>query len=284
MQSVLREPLLHFLLIGAALFFVYEWSSTKEPSDADNQIVVSAGRIEQLINVFQKTWQRPPTAEELKGLIDDFVVEEIYYRKAVEMGIDRDDTIIRRRLRQKLEFLTEDVATLREPTDKELQAYLTANEAKFRDSPTYTFRQIYFNPEKHADPRGFVDQQLAALRNGDAVSGDTNLLPESFTTALRHQVDGTFGEGFAARLDELETGAWSGPIQSGLGLHVVKLDERTPGVLPKLSDIRVIVLREWNHEQRVAMRQQMNERMRDDFEVIIEWPDRDIESTDAVEK
>ncbi len=108
MQKLLREPLLHFLLIGAAIFVVFGLVNDRNSGDADNQVVVSAGRVEQLANIFTKTWQRPATAEELKGLIDDFVLEEIYYRQAVAMGIDRDDTVIRRRLRQKFEFLTND--------------------------------------------------------------------------------------------------------------------------------------------------------------------------------
>ena len=131
-MKILREPLLHFLLIGAALFVVFDLVSGPSRSAQDKQILVSAGRIQQMANIFSKTWQRPPTAEELKGLIDDFVLEEIYYRQAVAMGIDRDDTVIRRRLRQKFEFLTDDLAATIEPTEEELTAYLVANPRAFR--------------------------------------------------------------------------------------------------------------------------------------------------------
>ena len=117
MQRLLREPLLHFLLVGACLFLIYAWNRDSGSRSSTEQIVVSTGRIQQLATVFQRTWQRPPTDDELKGLIDDFVLEEVYYRQAVEMGIDRDDTIIRRRLRQKLEFLTDDATTLVAATD-----------------------------------------------------------------------------------------------------------------------------------------------------------------------
>jgi hypothetical protein len=109
-KRLLKEPLLHFLLIGASLFFVFGLAQDGMPGRTDDQVIVSAGRIEQLNNIFTKTWQRPPSPAELKGMIDDFVLEEIYYRQAVEMGIDRDDTVIRRRLRQKFEFLTDDMA------------------------------------------------------------------------------------------------------------------------------------------------------------------------------
>ncbi len=287
MRSILKEPLLHFLLIGAGLFVIYGMANETDTDDADCKLVVSAGRIEQLVTVFQKTWQRPPAREELQGLINDFLLEEVYYRQAVAMGIDRDDTIIRRRLRQKLEFLTDDTAALVEATDEELAAYLAANEDKFRESPTYTFRQVYFNPEKHGDnPEAHVVEQLDVLRAGKAGSGDVSLLPESFDQASRREVDGTFGTGFSRKLDELTTGDWQGPVRSGLGLHAIRLETRTRGRLPALAEIRPIVEREWQSEKRVANRQNMNERLLEEYEVIIEWPGdkaTDGEATDSGE-
>ena len=192
MKRILKEPLLHFFLIGVGLFVIYGLVNNPETTDPDKTIVVSEGRIDQLATVFGKTWQRPPTAQELKGLIDDFVMEEIYYRQAVAMGIDRDDTIIRRRMRQKLEFLTDDAAAMAEPTEKELAEYLAANEERFRQSPTYTFEQVYFNPEKHGDdPETKIAEQLPLLRSGEQV-GDVSLLPPSFDRMERDAVDGAF--------------------------------------------------------------------------------------------
>ncbi len=193
MKKALNEPLVHFLLIGAALFLIFGLLDDTA-GGPKQRVVVSAGRIEQLAGIFTKTWQRPPTGEELQGLIDEFVLEEVYYRQAVEMGLDRDDTIIRRRLRQKLEFLSDDTASLVEPTDEELEKYLAENEDSFRDSATYTFQQAYFNPEKHGDdPEAYVAEQLAALRSGKTEVGDVSLLPMLFDEATRRVVDGTFG-------------------------------------------------------------------------------------------
>ena len=235
---------------------------------------MSAGRIDQLTGIFAKTWQRPPTPEELKGLVDEYVLEEIYYRKALAMGIDKDDTIIRRRLRQKLEFLTEDIAALAEPSDGELAAYLSANEERFRTEPVYTFRQIYFNPERHGgDPEGYVREQLALLNSGEDVPGDRTLIPDSFAHASRHAVDGTFGTGFSGQLDELTPGAWSDPIRSGLGLHLVRLESRVPGHLPELAAIREKVAREWANDKRLATKKKLNDRLLEDYEVVIEWPE-----------
>jgi len=268
MKKILKEPLLHFILIGAALFFVYQWVNPGE-AETEKQIVISQGRIEQLATIFQKTWQRPPTDEELKGLVDDYILEEIYYRQAKAMGIDSDDTVIRRRLRQKFEFLTDDSAALVQPTDQELSDYLAANPYKFRQSPTYTFQQVYFNPEKHTQAE--VAEELSFLREGKQV-GDVSLLPSAFKDARRQAVDGTFGLGFSARLDEVPIGDWQGPVRSGLGWHLIKIDSRSEGTLPDLKQIRPIVEREWSHDRRLEFRKQINDRLMKQYEIRIEWP------------
>ncbi len=278
MRKLLKEPLLHFLLIGVGLFVVF---GIVKPSDdvreSDGKIVISAGRIEQLSSIYAKTWQRPPSKDEMQGLIDDFILEEIYYRQAIKMGIDRDDTIIRRRLRQKVEFLTDDTTSLIQPTDEELAAYIAANADKFRNDSTYTFQQIYINPEKHGDDlKGYVDAQLKALQAGEQVNGDPGLIQAGLGAEHGRAVDGIFGRGFAGKLDELEIGKWLGPIQSGLGVHLIKLDARVPGEVPELEDIRPVVEREWSNQKRVEMRKAVNEKLREEYEIVIEWPAGDV--------
>ena len=273
MQNFFKEPLLHFLLIGAALFVLFDLVNDRMSGAADNQIVVSAGRIEQLANIFTKTWQRSPTAEELKGLIDDFVLEEIYYRQAVAMGIDRDDTVIRRRLRQKFEFLTDDMAAASAPTDEELAAYLVANADAFVRDTTYTFEHVYINSD-HPGPNleAQVAEQLAALRAGNAAPGDAGLLPTYFEATPARAVDGTFGPRFSGRLDELPTGEWQGPIESGFGLHLVRIESRMEGTLPELDAIRSVVEREWANAKRLETRRIINEQLLSEYKVAIEWP------------
>jgi len=276
-MKILREPLVHFLLLGAVLFLIFGLTNQTGITGSDKRVVVSAGRVEQLATVFGKIWQRPPTSEELKGLIDDFVLEEIYYRQAVAMGIDRDDTIIRRRLRQKLEFLTDDVSTFVEPTDEELAAYLADNQEKFRSSTTYTFQQFYFNPEKHGDnTESFVAEQLKLLQSGKMPRGDVSLLPEFFDQDSRQTVDGTFGAGFSSKLDRLTIGDWQGPVRSGFGIHLIRLAGRTESRRPELAKIRSIVQREFSNEKRIAARRKMNERLLEEYEVTIEWPEGEV--------
>ena len=273
MKKLLKEPLVHFLLIGAGLFLFYG-QMNDTASGPKQRVVVSAGRIEQLARIFTKTWQRAPTREELQGLIHEFTLEEAYYRRAVEMGLDRDDTIIRRRMRQKLEFLTDDTAALVEATDEELEKYLAENEDSFRDSATYTFQQAYFNPEKHGgDPEAYVAEQLMALRSGETEVADVSLLPTSFNAATRRVVDGAFGAGFSRELDRLEVGKWQGPVRSGLGFHLIRIDSRTPGRLPELADIRPVVEREWRNARRLAVREEVNASLLEGYDVVIEWPE-----------
>jgi len=273
MKKLLREPLLHFLLIGAILFIVFGLVDDRPFGNSDNQVVVRAGRIEQLENIFAKTWQRPATADELKGLVDDFVLEEIYYRQAVAMGIDRDDTVIRRRLRQKFEFLTDDMAAANVANDDVLAAYLADNADFFMRDTTDTFEQVYFNPERRdIELDSYIEEQLAALRAGRRSNDDSGLLQGFFESAPRRTVDGSFGLGFSDNLDLLTPGSWQGPIESGLGLHLVRLGSRIEGTLPDLEEIRPIVEREWANEKRLETRRNVNEQLLSEYNVVIEWP------------
>ena len=280
MKDLLKEPLIHFMLIGVALFLVFAVVNREEVNSEDT-IEVDAGRIEQLAIVFQKTWQRPPTREELQALIDDYVLEEIYYRQAVAMGIDRDDTIIRRRLRQKLEFLTDDLTSLGKATEAELQTYLAEHPEKFRESPTFSFQQIYINPEKQ--DKDAVAKLLEQARAGNMESPGSGLLPGRFEESTVGTIDGQFGIGFAAQLDKLEPGNWEGPIESGLGMHLVLVEEKTAGRLPALADIQQQVEREWSNDQLVAARKEMNRRLRQQYEVVVHWPESSASNEDPGE-
>jgi len=165
LKSLLKEPLFHFLLLALALFAAYGALNPVQTSKQD-RIVIASAKIEQLATSFAKTWQRPPTDTELKGLIDDWVREEIAVREATAMGLDRDDTVVRRRLRQKLEFLSDDVAAQVSPSEDDLKAYLAAHPEKFQVEQRYTFRHVYLNPERHsADLEAKLDLELLLLVN-----------------------------------------------------------------------------------------------------------------------
>ncbi len=274
MRKVLREPLLHFLALGAVLFVYFEWSGGGGP--ASNRIVLTSGQIEHLAAGFTKVWQRPPTEEELKGLIDDWVREEIAVREATAMGLDRDDTILRRRLRQKLEFLAEDVVTAAPPTESELRDWLNAHADAFRTEPRIALRQVYLSPDRRgasteADAR-IILARLAATGPEASIDelGDPTLLPQELPLGPLREIASMFGEEFAARLESIDPGAWAGPVESGYGLHLVLLRERVEGSLPDFEAIRPEVTREVLAERRTRHLAEMYERLLEKYTVVIE--------------
>ncbi len=241
MKNLLREPLVHFLALGAVLFLVAGWKGGS--GSGSTRIVVTRGEIEHLTAGFERTWQRPPTDAELKGLVDEFVKEEIAAREASAMGLDRDDTVVRRRLRQKFEFLAEEDAA-GPPSDAELKAYLEKHADEFRPEPRLAFRQVYLNATKRgaaapSDAARLLDRlRRAGASAATQALGDATLLPESQTLAPLGDVVRYFGRDFAEKVDALPAGRWEGPVASPFGLHLVLVTERTAPALPTLDEVR----------------------------------------------
>ena len=277
LRSLVREPLLHFLAIGAALFLYFHWSGGGS-GPTSSRIVLTTGQMEHLVAGFEKTWQHPPDAAELKGLIDDYVKEEIATREAVGMGLDRDDTIIRRRLRQKLEFLVEDAASSSPPTDVELTAWLEKHPESFRVEPQVAFRQVYVNPERRGASAGADALKLLArlrARGNDATSdglGDASMLPSEQPLLPLREVERSFGSDFAQELVKLDPGAWTGPVESPYGLHLVLVQERVASAPPELSEIRPMVEREVLAERRKRDLDALYERLLEKYTITVEKP------------
>lgn len=275
MKKILREPLLHFLLIGTAIFAAYGLVS-KRSSDEPGKIVISAGQVAAIAEGFTRTWRRPPTQEEIDGLIRDRVQEEVYFRESMALGLDKDDTIIRRRLRQKMEFVTDDVAALAEPTDDELNAYLKAHADTFRVQQRFTFRQVYLNPERHGENLARdTEQLLAQLQHaGDDADvselGDSFLLEHKFQSLPASEAVKQFGERFAAKLGELPLREWHGPVESGYGLHLVLVSERTEGRVHVLAEARDAVRREWANTRRLESNEKFYQELLKRYTVTIE--------------
>ena len=278
MRTFVREPLVHFLLLGAVLFITYGLVSKPGSSDGPGKITVTQGQIENLVSGFAKAWQRPPTSEELAGLVRDLVREEVYCREAMALGLDKDDTVIRRRLRQKMEFISDDIAAMPEPTDADLNAYLHAHTNQFRAEQTFTFSQVYLDPEKHGENLARDISALLAWLNragGQAevsALGDSSLMERSFTATSVSEVAKQFGEKFAAKLGELSPGKWEGPVESGYGAHLVFVSERTEGRVPELAEVRDDVRREWANAQRLELNEKFYQELFKRYSVTIESP------------
>jgi hypothetical protein len=271
---LVREPLLQFLALGGVLFALYSLVGERgtEPSE---KIVVSASRVANLADGFARTWRRPPSPEELQGLIDNYVRDEVFYRAGRAVGLDRDDVIIRRRVRQKMEFLAEEIA-VPEPTDEQLAAYLASDPQHFRDQDRLTFRQLFLSSSRRAETIERDVKQVAAALSGagaevDATElGDPFLLGEEFRSMSQPDVARTFGDSFAKQVFAAEQGRWQGPIESSFGQHFVFVGQRTKGSVPGLDAIRPEVARQWADARRIEAEQNLYRSLRERYEITVE--------------
>jgi hypothetical protein len=249
---LLREPLLHFLLLGGVLFVVFGRGGP-EPPAGGTEIVVTAADIQRIAAGFSATWQRPPSENELQGAINDYVREEVLYRTGLSLGLDKDDTIVRRRIRQKMDFFLED--TVGEPDGSELRAFFDANANKFRGEPRISFRQVFLS-SKRSDPKADAEALLPQLvASGPNVEGggDALLLPGTFGLTPLSQIDAQFGEGFASELSKVDPGHWAGPLKSAYGFHLVLVTTIEPSKLPPFEEVRDAVQREWFAARRATV-------------------------------
>jgi hypothetical protein len=275
--KLIREPLVQFLLLGALLFVYFEWKGGGS-GPGSTRISITPGLVAHLASGFARTWQRPPTDAELKGLVDDYVKEEIATREATAMGLDRDDTIIRRRLRQKMEFLVDDAVGATPPTDAEIRAWLEKHPGAFHPEPQVVLRQVYVSARRGGVPAPAEAQRLLArLRAAgpDAridTLGDPSMLPRELPLGPLSEVTRAFGTEFAARIDAIEPGRWTGPVESPYGLHLVLVRERVAAAPPALADVRPLVERELLAERRRTQLQALYERLLAKYTVAIEMP------------
>jgi hypothetical protein len=273
-MKLLREPLLHFVLLGAALFVLYG-RVAGGGSRAPAEIVVSADRVGGLAEGFRSVWQRPPTRAELERLVEDHVMEEALAREALALGLERDDAVIRRRLRQKLEFLAEDLADPRPPGNAELADTLARHADAFRVGAQLSFEHVFVSPARRGDDApaeaGRLLDRLAAGAEADAL-GDSLPLERAYAGISRREVAARFGDDFAARLAALEPGRWLGPVESSFGLHLVRVSARGEGRLPALAEIREAVERVWRDERRAEAKAAYLRELRGRYAVRVEWP------------
>ena len=270
MRQLLSEPILHFLLLGILLFAGYRW---RAPGDSTGRvIVITQGVVDDLVIQHVAARGREPSATELNRLIESYVHDEIFYREGVKLGLDRDDIVVKRRVRQKIELIEEDAST-RTPTDADLSAYLAANPARFAQPAVLTFEQVFLGSSTNGpDIVRAVAITYEALRNGTDPKrlGTPTLLPNSMIETPSDLVARDFGANFAAALETIPIGEWSGPIDSSFGAHYVRVSDRTPAVAPPLGAVRDQVVREWENDRRLRARTDAYDRMRREYEVSIE--------------
>jgi hypothetical protein len=273
----LREPLLHFLLAGLALFLVHQaLNPTAANRDASSRITLTEDDLRQITIAWQAQGRPLPTAEEMKRLVEVKIREEILYREALALGLDKNDTIVKRRLAQKLEFLAEDVAALRDPTVNELRAWFEKNAARFALSPRASFRHLYFSPDRRGDrTRDEAARALLKLAGksedwpGASALADPFMFQDHYEDRSFEQLASLFGPPFARAVLDLTPGSWQGPIESGYGWHLVWVDSITPGRLPAFEEVEPDVKAAWVAEQQADAKRKAFEGMRARYEVVL---------------
>jgi hypothetical protein len=283
-ERAAREPLLHFLVIGVVIFALAQRERGQGAGAPEETIVVSEGKIDQIVEIWSRTRMRPPTLDELRGLIEAHVKEEVLYREALAVGLDRDDTIVRRRLAQKMDFVAEGLAEVAEPSDDDLQTLLDSEPERFRTGGSTSFRQVFISLDDGPEAaRARAAAALERLRAADpdpraaAALGDPILLEPAYRDVTVDQLGRQFGAAFAADLESIEPGAWSGPVESAYGLHLVQVLDHQPPLVPPLDAIRSAVREEWLTRRRRETQDAFYRALRDKYEVVVDWPGGDDE-------
>jgi peptidyl-prolyl cis-trans isomerase C len=256
---LIREPLVHFLVLGAGLFVLYALINPGAATQRTTRIEVGPDELAWITTTWSQQYRRPPSDAELRSLVDDYVHDEVLYREALAMGLDRDDIIVKRRLVQKLGFLTEDMATQKPPTERALAQYFAANQERYRLPPRLTFTHIYFSTDRRgAAARADAERVLARLTHAGAPArapelGDRFMLQYDFAERSPDEIAQLFGGAFAESLFALpppQVPGWQGPLSSSFGVHLVRVVTRTPGRMPELAEVVTAVRQDLDLERR----------------------------------
>ena len=284
---ILREPLFHFLLIGAALFAIYHYlppaapALTPQPLQAaapagqapSRQIVLSFDSLARLATVFQSQWGRDPTPKELDRLVEADVQEEILYREGLAMGLDKDDEIVRRRMAQKMQFLAENVAAAHEPSDAELKIWFDQNQKQFVASARTSFRHFDISPDRRgANARSDAEKALVELNsqpeNARFAGADPFMFQDFYRDKTSEYLSKEFGPAFAAAVEKLPSGSWQGPVESGFGWHLVYVDTVIPARAPSFDEIIADVKQAWLSDQKARAVKKANDDLRAKYTVL----------------
>ena len=267
-RRLLREPLVHFLIAGA---FVFVLLSGRTPDLGERRIVVDERVVAALVNRFQDSFRRLPTKDETDGLIRDWVQDQVYYREAISLGLDKGDEVVVRRLRRKMEAMAVAEAESRSPSDAELQALIDKDPARYTENPRTSFEQVYLGEDTPGN-RQKAEAMLSQLRRGESVSGVPLPIPGSFKDASGDDISGQFGDEFAIALRNVPPGRWTGPLASGLGLHLVLVSAREAPQPPSLAKVRQRVENDWRASANARARDEAYSRILKGYDVVIELP------------
>jgi hypothetical protein len=275
LEKLIKEPLIHFLILGALLFALNNVVGDSSSTDADNSIVISDPEVEWMQSTWNKKWGRQPTEDELQGLIEAYVREEVLYREGLAMGLDEDDTIIRRRLATKMEFLAKDIGQIVEPTEEELNEYFKANIDRYMEPSMISFSHIYFNLDNRENALGDAQTVLEKLQKNEMVSaedwqmGDPFMLHYDYGLKTQAEVMQLFGSTFSDTVFEITPGGWQGPVQSGYGIHLVYIKDVVASREPLFDEVRDKVKNDLVSQRRTDSFDAFYKSLRDKYDIEI---------------
>lgn len=268
-MKYLKDPLVLFLLLGVGIFAI----DAVRPDAGNDLVRVGPLDIARLADQWRAQMGRAPTETELNGLVDAHVREEMLVREALRMGLDDNDVIIRRRLAQKLTFLTEDLALLEPATERQLTEYFEADPERYRVPARFTFSHAYFSPDRRDTAREDAAAALAQVNDENwRTIGDPFMLRRTYAHVTRADVRKDFGTAFSLALPELEGEGWLGPVESGYGFHLVRIDRRTPSRLPTFAEVGARVATDYDAQRRSDANERYYETLAAQYRVEIEIP------------
>ena len=268
--ALLREPLVHFLLAGMVVFALL---SGRPADPGERRITVDEAVVSRLAERWTQTYRRAPTPEEIDGLIGDYVKGQVYYREALRLGLDRDDEVVMRRMRSKMIATSTSAAEAASPTDAQLRALLARDPVRYALDPHYTLAQIYLGTDDAAARAG-ATELLGRLRQGASPEGMGRPapVPTRFSSAPASALASMFGDEFTAALRNAPTGSWAGPVGSGLGLHLVRIESRKVPSPPQLADVRQRLENDWRSAAIKRAEDETYRKLLEGYDVVIEQP------------
>jgi len=277
LTRLLTEPLIQFLVIGACIYGAYALFGTPEEDFRDTTIVVDSNRINAMISQWESRWNRLPTRAEIDGLIQVYIREDVLYRQAVAMGLNEDDPITRRRMAQKLQFLTSDLSQMQQPREGELEQYFSEKAGSYRGEDMISFTQVFIDPDKREDATlGDAAEILAQLKaagepDSETIQlGDRLMLQNNFSSATELDIRRQLGSGFAEVVMTLEPGQWHGPVLSGYGVHLVYVYEFVEAPPAVFENVQARVLEDWHEQKREQFNADFLESLKSRYQIVIE--------------
>ena len=265
-MRLVSEPLVHFVLIGTALFYIGDQKAAGPLGR--NEIVITEGDIDQMLVSWQVQGMPPPPPVAIRGMVEAKVREEVLYREAIAMGLDQDDIIVKRRLAQKMGFLAEDLSALQDPTAEELQEWFQAHREEFAQPPRISFRHVYYSFDTHEkNARAAAAQEVSAAAGPK--NGDRFMFQNSYAERTEAELLTVFGPAFARNVFTLDAGHWAGPLESGYGWHAVFVENKTPMSVPVFEEVEDDVKAAYMDARRTEFREKSYRMMREKYDVVL---------------